>query len=295
VIRWIMQILRGNQDSLSDYTLEYATALLMNLSLRSKGKDACQKLAPEIHIIRELSEMMEHSNAQVRTHVNGTLYSILTRKSLKDQAEEIGMQEMLAYLVQNQDQQLQRQIQYIQNQLNSEPEQEEAEPDDEEDDDEDDYDDDYEEGDEDIDDDQGILEDGEFDDTLRIEGVLTGEEWLTSNFMLANNEALDQTAVIQKRIIEEQKDRMNKSDISRSNRPVSPFASNNGDNPFGDSKSGYANPSSDRSMLSAMKTRDKIPRTPVEGAKRPWKEDFVAEKPFNMQEYMRKHQSKDDT
>jgi len=71
-----------------------------------------------------------------------------------------------------------------------------VERDDEDDDDEDDYDDDYEEDDEDMEDDQGILEDGEFDDTLRIEGVLTGEEWLTSNFMLANNEALDQTAVI---------------------------------------------------------------------------------------------------
>lgn len=89
----------GNQDTLSDYTLEYATALLMNLSLRNKGKDSCQRLAPELNIIRELSEMMEHNNVQVRTHVNGTLYSILTRKSLKEQAEAIGMQEMLTYLM----------------------------------------------------------------------------------------------------------------------------------------------------------------------------------------------------
>ena len=71
----------------------------MNLSLRNKGKDSCQRLAPELNIIRELSEMMEHNNVQVRTHVNGTLYSILTRKSLKEQAEAIGMQEMLTYLM----------------------------------------------------------------------------------------------------------------------------------------------------------------------------------------------------
>ena len=44
-----------------------------------------------------------------------------------------------------------------------------------------------------------MLEEGEFEDTLRIEGVLTGEEWLTSNFMLANKEALNQTEVIKKR------------------------------------------------------------------------------------------------
>lgn len=225
-----MQILSGDQDTLSDYTLEYATALLMNLSLRNKGKDSCQRLAPELNIIRELSEMMEHVNVQVRTHVNGTLYSILTRKSLKEQAESIGMQEMLTYLMQNPDEQLQRQIQYIQNQLNSEPESEDetnVEPDDEEEDDEDDYEDEFEEGEDDTEEDQGILEDGEFDDTLRIEGVLTGEEWLTSNFMLPNTEALAQTSTIQHRIVEEQKEKLNKSDISRSNRPVSPFGSQN--------------------------------------------------------------------
>ena len=115
------------------------------------------------------------------------------------------MQEMLTYLMQNPDQQLQRHIQYIQNQLNSEPEAEEtnAEPEDDEEDEEEDYDDDYEEAEEEVEDDTGALEDGSFDDTLRIEGVLTGEEWLTSNFMLANNEALNQTEVIRKRYQEE--------------------------------------------------------------------------------------------
>ena len=65
--------------------MEYATALLMNLSLRNRGKDECEKLATEqqINILKVLSDMMEHDNLQVRTHVNGTLYSILTRQSLK--------------------------------------------------------------------------------------------------------------------------------------------------------------------------------------------------------------------
>jgi LisH domain-containing protein ARMC9 len=79
VIRWIIQILSSNHEMLSDYTLEYATALLMNLSLRRCGKDECEQLIPEVNILKVLSEMMEHENLQVRTHVNGTLYSILTR------------------------------------------------------------------------------------------------------------------------------------------------------------------------------------------------------------------------
>lgn len=79
LISWIFQILRSNQDYLSDYSMEYATALLMNLSLRNRGKDECEKLAPQMNILKVLTDMMEHDNLQVRTHVNGTLYSILTR------------------------------------------------------------------------------------------------------------------------------------------------------------------------------------------------------------------------
>jgi LisH domain-containing protein ARMC9 len=91
----------------------------------------------------------------VRTHVNGTLYSILTRKALKAQARSLGMQEMLFYLMENSDEQLKKQIQYILNQLNTE-EAKDGDTDAEDENEEEDYDDDY--GDEDV------GEDGEDDD-----------------------------------------------------------------------------------------------------------------------------------
>ncbi len=102
VIQWIVETIRDELDSLSDYTLEYATALLMNLSLRKSGKDKCECI-PDILSI--LNELIESENLQVRTHVNGTLYSILTRKSLKQLALQLGMNEMLEYLMQNSDEQ----------------------------------------------------------------------------------------------------------------------------------------------------------------------------------------------
>ena len=90
VIQWIVQLLAvaaQNETPLSDYSLEYATALLMNLSLRSQGKDVCETLSEQgICLIKVLSDVMEHDNLQVRTHINGTLYSILTRQSIKDEA-----------------------------------------------------------------------------------------------------------------------------------------------------------------------------------------------------------------
>ena len=82
MIKWISQILKKETEQLSDYSIEYATALLMNLSLRSSGKDKCEE--PAIELLQVLNELVEHENPQVRTYVNGTLYSIFTRKKLRE-------------------------------------------------------------------------------------------------------------------------------------------------------------------------------------------------------------------
>jgi len=155
----------------------------------------------------------------------------------------------------------------------------------------DDYEEEIEETEEDEDEEEAYLDDGEFNDTLKFEGVLTGEEWLTSQFLLSNNEAMAQTVTISKKIEEENKDKLNKSDISQTRRPISPFGTGpNGENPFSLSKMGYANPVSlDRTLPSALKTRNKIPRTPENGADHEnphWKEEFQPDKPFNLEDYI---------
>ena len=93
---------------------------------------------------------------------------------------------------------------------------------------------------------------------------------------------------ISKKIEEENKEKLNKSDISNNRRPISPFGTGPGDNPFSLSKVGYANPANlDRSLPSAMKTRNKIPRTPDGAGMDPnWKENFVPDKPFSLEEYI---------
>jgi hypothetical protein len=86
-------------------------------------------------------------------------------------------------------------------------------------------------------------------------------------------------------------DKLNKSDISKG-RPISPFGT---DNPFQLSKIGgnYANPASlDRSLPSALKTRNKIPRTPdnFQSIEPDWKDKFKPSHAFNLEEYIN-HQS----
>lgn len=194
---------------------------------------------------------------------------------------------------------MQRQVQYIYNQLcTPEPnpdDQEGGDPtryleekSDIEEEEEEDYEEDIEEMDDDEEEMMEQVDETELFDTLKIEGVLTGEEWLTSQFLLANTEAMAQTVTISKKIEEENKEKLNKSDISNNRRPISPFGTGPGDNPFSLSKVGYANPANlDRSLPSAMKTRNKIPRTP-DGCNpgEEWKDDFIPDKPFSLEEYI---------
>jgi LisH domain-containing protein ARMC9 len=103
--------------------------------------------------------LLEHENDQVRTYVNGTLYSIFRRKSLRQQAKDLGMEEILNYLAQNlqpHEEYLKRQIQYILGQLGI-SEGEEQDSSDEESDEEGDEEEEFE-GDEDDEEIEGILD-----------------------------------------------------------------------------------------------------------------------------------------
>lgn len=91
LIAWIVEALgsadiggSGEVDGLSDYSVEYGTALLMNLSLRAAGK----RQAETVPTLTVLNALLEMDNPQVRTYVNGTLYSVLTRPVLKEQVSQ---------------------------------------------------------------------------------------------------------------------------------------------------------------------------------------------------------------
>jgi hypothetical protein len=52
-------------DALSQYSVEYGTALLMNLSLRTAGKAKCEER--DLDILSVLSQLTESDSLQVRT------------------------------------------------------------------------------------------------------------------------------------------------------------------------------------------------------------------------------------
>lgn len=48
VIKWIVNLLRNESNSLSDDNLEYAHAMLMNTTLWSLGKKKCEEISKEV-------------------------------------------------------------------------------------------------------------------------------------------------------------------------------------------------------------------------------------------------------
>ena len=127
VIRLMVRVLSDAGDSdegLSDYTSQYGTALLMNLLLRHAGKVRAEQLADSL--LSLLMDMLDHENLQVRTYINGALYSALARAVIREKAKEVGLPSLLIALIRRcEDEDIERQLGFIQQQLNADVEDDE--------------------------------------------------------------------------------------------------------------------------------------------------------------------------
>ncbi|KAE8603541.1 hypothetical protein XENTR_v10014361 [Xenopus tropicalis] len=138
LIFWLVQELEDT-DHLSDYALQYTIALFMNLCLRSAGRKMCSRDAD--HVLKVLSDLLGHENHEIRSYVNGALYSILAVPSIREEARSMGMEEILRWYIREGNTDMNCHIEFIIKQLNSEDkfdesiesDDEEEEKDDEED------------------------------------------------------------------------------------------------------------------------------------------------------------------
>ncbi|KAL5007772.1 hypothetical protein ScPMuIL_016578 [Solemya velum] len=168
VIEWLVKVLEDN-DSLSDYTLEYSVALLMNLCLRTAGKKRCIQNANQT--LKVLSDLLGHENQEIRPYVNGALYSILAIPTIREEAKAMGMEEILRCFIKEDQPDMNRQIEFIIKQLNSTESVDEYESDDEEDE-------------EDEEDQDAMESDLDKDEILKPEGdELSGEPLLAGGYL----------------------------------------------------------------------------------------------------------------
>eukprot|EP00930_Biecheleria_cincta_P072832 TRINITY_DN60176_c0_g1_i1.p1 TRINITY_DN60176_c0_g1~~TRINITY_DN60176_c0_g1_i1.p1 ORF type:complete len:658 (+),score=147.18 TRINITY_DN60176_c0_g1_i1:126-2099(+) len=121
IVEWVVGVLgwQGEgQGTPSEFSLEFGSAMLMNLALRSAGKRKCV----EQDTLTVALNLMEHWNPQIRTHINGTLYSLLSVVSFRARAKNAGLEGVLrsihAQAISLTDEISARQIEYLLEQLN---------------------------------------------------------------------------------------------------------------------------------------------------------------------------------
>ncbi|XP_063162372.1 lisH domain-containing protein ARMC9 [Candoia aspera] len=170
LIPWLVEALKDT-DSMSDYTLAYSVALLMNLCLRSSGKKMCVKIANEI--LKVLSDLLGHENHEIHPYVNGALYSILAIPSIREEARAMEMEDILRCYIAEGNADMIQQIEFIIKQLQSEePLEDSAESDNEE------------KEDNNEEDHNGMEADLDKDEVLQPQqGELSGEKLLTTEYL----------------------------------------------------------------------------------------------------------------
>lgn len=121
LVEWTVGVLgwQGEgQGSPSEFSLEFGSAMLMNLALRSAGKRKCT----ELDTLTVALNLMEHWNPQIRTHINGTLYSLLSVPTFRARARHAGLEGVLRSINSQAtslgDEISRRQIEYLLEQLN---------------------------------------------------------------------------------------------------------------------------------------------------------------------------------
>jgi hypothetical protein len=77
LVEWLIQHLSASADAMKAYTLEYSTALLMNLCLHRSAKERCVPLAKTVLTL--LSALLATKITQVMCHslLNHTSQSII--------------------------------------------------------------------------------------------------------------------------------------------------------------------------------------------------------------------------
>ncbi|XP_063242372.1 lisH domain-containing protein ARMC9-like isoform X2 [Bacillus rossius redtenbacheri] len=111
VVEWLVRHLAAGHSSARAYTLEYGTALLMNLCLHRRARQRCRPLArPALEL---LSALLATEATHALPYVNGTLFSLLSEEQINREAKKMGLGRVLDYYILRSEGEPRRQLEYI--------------------------------------------------------------------------------------------------------------------------------------------------------------------------------------
>ncbi|KAL3309600.1 LisH domain-containing protein armc9, partial [Cichlidogyrus casuarinus] len=117
-ISWLVNLLDNSGEDVSDYSLEYAVALMMNLCLRSSGKKSCIPIASRA--LKVLTDLLGNAESDIIPYINGAIYSILSMEQIRKVALSMDLEGVLRYFIKEGRPEMNRQFEYIIKQLNKE-------------------------------------------------------------------------------------------------------------------------------------------------------------------------------
>jgi LisH domain-containing protein ARMC9 len=82
IISKLVNLIRLEYQTISDYSLECSMAMLMNLSLRSKGKDKMEKI--HTILVPFLKGILMSNSGQIIIYATGILFSIVSNKTVRE-------------------------------------------------------------------------------------------------------------------------------------------------------------------------------------------------------------------
>ncbi|KAI9333056.1 hypothetical protein DFJ73DRAFT_799421 [Zopfochytrium polystomum] len=117
VVEFLLDFLE-HVATLSEFSLEYGTALFMNLALRTRGRARCAQSDPG-RALEILCNLIEMENLQIKTYANGAMYSLLSEPAFREAARAIDLKQILEEVKKSSDAQFTSQIDFIIHQVDS--------------------------------------------------------------------------------------------------------------------------------------------------------------------------------
>ncbi|XP_063995258.1 lisH domain-containing protein ARMC9-like isoform X3 [Diachasmimorpha longicaudata] len=111
LVEWLIHHLKAECHSMGSYRLEYATALLMNLSLHKEAQIRAAAIATMV--MSTLIALLSTEHLPALPYINGALNSFLANSSINEEAKLMGLGPILEYHRKHRTGELRKHLEYI--------------------------------------------------------------------------------------------------------------------------------------------------------------------------------------
>lgn len=116
IIDMIFKVFKHEGQDISVFTLQFLTAMMMNLSLTKSSQSDFEMHKTELITI--IIEHMTSENTQVRDYINGSIYLLLLSKPIKEEAFALKLDEVVNNLLETREEDMAfQQYDYIRKRL----------------------------------------------------------------------------------------------------------------------------------------------------------------------------------